>query len=198
MDSEFVYLASTSPRRRELLNQIGVAHRVLPVTIPECQRANEAPETFVVRTALEKARAGWATLASAHQAPVLAADTAVVLGERVLGKPRDRDDGLAMLRELSGRTHRVLTAVALIDGDEHSRLSVSRVRWRELSEQECVAYWLSGEPCDKAGAYGIQGLGAIFVEHLDGSYSGVMGLPIFETAELLRLAGVEILSVAKE
>ncbi len=198
MDSDFIYLASKSPRRRELLDQIGIVHRVLPVTTAECLRPNEAPETFVVRTALEKARAGWEMLASTLKAPVLAADTAVVLGDRVLGKPRGREEGLAMLRELSGRTHRVLTAVALINGEEYSRLSVSRVRWRELSEQECVAYWRSGEPCDKAGAYGIQGLGGIFVEHLEGSYSGVMGLPIFETAQLLRLAGVEILSINQE
>ena len=198
MNPEFVYLASTSPRRRELLNQIGVSHRVLTVSVPEQRRPNEAPETFVVRTALAKARAGWSLLAPGQRAPVLGADTAVVLDDRVLGKPRGRDDALAMLRELSGRTHRVMTAVALIDGDEHSRLSVSKVRWRELSDSECLAYWRSGEPRDKAGAYGIQGLGAVFVEHLEGSYSGVMGLPLFETAQLLRLAGIEILALTDE
>ena len=198
MNPQYIYLASTSPRRRELLNQIGVAHRVLPVSVPEQRLVNEAPETFVVRTALAKARTGWSSLAPGRRAPVLGADTAVVLGDRVLGKPRHRADGLAMLSALSGHTHRVLTAVALIDGEEHSRLSVSKVRWRELSEAECQAYWRSGEPRDKAGGYGIQGLGAVFVEHLEGSYSGVMGLPLFETAQLLRLAGVEILNKVEE
>ncbi len=184
-----LYLASSSPRRRELLEQVGVAYRVLPVDVPEVLHPGEAPEEYVLRLALAKARAGRDALAGAA-GMVLGADTAVVVAGEVLGKPADRAAALAMLARLSGRVHQVLSAVALVAGErEESRLSVSRVSFRPIEPAEAAAYWASGEPADKAGAYAIQGRGALFVTHLEGSYSGVMGLPIFETAELITRFG---------
>jgi len=186
-----IYLASQSPRRRELLAQIGIAYRTVPAQVDENPYPDESPELFVLRMALAKARAGRAGSAPVEDRPVLGADTAVAVDWRILGKPRDRADALAMLGLLSGRTHRVLTAVALCTpAGETSRLSVSHVRFRPIAPAEVQAYWASGEPRDKAGAYAIQGLGAVFVEWLEGSYSGVMGLPLFETAELLAEAGM--------
>jgi len=139
----------------------------------------------VVRLALEKARAGWHTL-DAGVVNVLGADTVVVVDGEVMGKPADEGEARAMLDRLSGRSHRVLTGVALVDGErEATRLSVNNVSLREISRDEMRRYWASGEPVDKAGAYAIQGRGAVFVTHLDGNYSGVMGLPLFETADLL-------------
>ena len=186
--SPLVCLASVSPRRRELLTQIGVPHTIVGADIDESVRSGEAPRDYVLRMARQKAltvRERGETL------PVLAADTTVVLDNNIFGKPHDRDDGLAMLGRLSGRTHEVLTAVALANPrDVTLRLSVSTVRFRGLSPQECAAYWDTGEPCDKAGGYAIQGAAAVFIESLSGSYSGVMGLPLFETGELLRAAGV--------
>ncbi len=189
-----IYLASQSPRRRKLLAQIGVACRTIPAQVDETPYADEPPELFVLRTALAKARAGRGGLAASAALPVLGADTAVVVDGRILGKPRDHAEALAMLGLLSGRAHRVLTGVALCGSQgEASRLSVSHVRFRPIAPAEAEAYWASGEPRDKAGAYAIQGLGAVFVERLEGSYSGVMGLPLFETAELLAGAGVRAL-----
>jgi septum formation protein len=181
-------LASVSPRRRELLAQIGVAHVVSSADIDEAVREGEAPADYVVRVACAKARA---VRARGTELPVLAADTTVVIDGRILAKPRDRADGIAMLGRLSGRTHQVLTAVALasLTGVDF-RLSVSEVRLRAVTPEECAAYWESGEPRDKAGGYAIQGRGALFIEHLSGSYSGVMGLPLFETGQLLAAAGV--------
>jgi septum formation protein len=182
-------LASASPRRRELLAQIGLAFEVLPVDIVEVPEAGETPENYVRRVAREKAEAGMAL--SRGRLPVLAADTEVALDGEVFGKPRDLEQALAMLGQLSGRTHQVLSAVSLCHQDQHwQALSVSEVSFRAISEAEIEAYWASGEPCDKAGAYAIQGVGAVFVRHLAGSYSGVMGLPLFETAELLHQAGI--------
>ena len=184
-------LASASPRRRELLAQIGVPHRVLAVDLDEGRLPGEAVEAFVQRLALDKALAGWHALPAVERGPVLGADTLVVLDGEPLGKPLDRDDALTMLARLSGRSHEVLTAVALVGpGAPQVRLSRSRVTFRATSAAERRAYWDSGEPADKAGAYGIQGLGAIFVANLEGSYSGVMGLPLFETAGLLAEAGI--------
>ncbi len=179
-------LASASPRRRELLWQIGVAHRVAIAGIDEQPRPGEAAAECVQRLALAKARRIWQ-----GQLPVLGADTAVVLDGEMLGKPHDREAALAMLARLSGRAHRVLTAVALVDqrGGE-VRLSESEVRFRPIDPAECTRYWESGESRDKAGGYAIQGLGAVFISELRGSYSGVMGLPLFETAALLDAAGV--------
>ncbi len=187
-----IYLASTSPRRRELLEQIGVAYQVIGAPVDETPRGGEATEGYVLRMALEKARAGHGQAADKLH-PVLGADTTVVVGGAVLGKPRDRADGIAMLRRLSGVTHHVYSGVALVvAGREATRLSVSAVSFREIAERECAAYWMSGEPADKAGGYAIQGRGALFVVRLEGSYSGVMGLPLFETAELLREFGGDI------
>jgi septum formation protein len=189
-----VYLASASPRRGELLEQIRIPYERLEVDVAEVQGEDEAPEVFVLRMALAKARAGW--LRVEDDFPVLGADTVVVIEGEVLGKPRDRADALAMLERLSGTSHHVLTGVALAgqDGHEMSRLSVSTVTFRALSPAECEVYWETGEPADKAGAYAIQGRGGLFVERLEGSYSGVMGLPLFETGELLAHFGIPVIS----
>lgn len=185
-----LYLASQSPRRRQLLAQIGVRFEVLAPAIDEVRRAGEPVDEFVSRMAREKAQAIVARTATAPR-PVLAADTVVVLDGAMLGKPRDRADGLAMLRRLSGRTHEVISALAVIAGRRTvERRQISRVRFAELSEAAIAAYWRTGEPRDKAGAYAIQGYGAAFVAHLDGSHSGVMGLPLYETVAALMEAGV--------
>jgi septum formation protein len=187
-----VYLASASPRRRELLQQIGVRFAVLPVAVNEDQQAGEQASAYAERLAIAKAQAGWRMLAPAQRQPVLAADTIVLIDDLILGKPQDRADAIAMLQRLSGRRHQVLTAVALVAGHCSVAVNRSEVGFRPLSLAECEAYWATGEPVDKAGAYAIQGYAAIFVEHLHGSYSGVMGLPIFETAQLLQQANVPV------
>jgi septum formation protein len=194
MSRDFVFLASGSPRRRELLKQIGVSFQVLKVEIDESIAAGEAPFGYVSRLARAKATAG-ARLdtapASGARGVVLGADTAVVVDGTILGKPADEEDGERMLRLLSGRTHEVLTAVALATPEGvMSRISESEVTFRKICAAEAREYWRSSEPLDKAGGYAIQGYGAVFVSALKGSYSGVMGLPLFETAELLRAAGV--------
>lgn len=189
MGKDFVYLASASPRRRELLRQIGVRFETLPANVDEARFAGETPAQYALRLALAKAAA--AERRSGAAAPVLAADTAVVLDDRILGKPADAMAAERMLAALSGRTHRVLTAVAVRGGGRiETRLSASDVRLRATTLAERRAYCASGEPLDKAGGYGIQGLAAVFIEHLSGSYSGVMGLPLYETAELLGSFGV--------
>ena len=186
--SPVLCLASVSPRRQELLNQIGVPHIVTGAHIDEAVRTGEAPREYVTRMAREKALA---VRQKGERLPVLAADTTVVLDEVIFGKPKGRTDGIAMLHSLSGRVHDVLTAVALaVDSDVAVMVSTSEVRFCPLTLEECEAYWETGEPRDKAGGYAIQGRGALFIEWLSGSYSGVMGLPLFETAELLRAAGV--------
>lgn len=187
-----IYLASASPRRRELLEQIGVRYRSLNVSVNETIMNNETPEHYVQRVALDKARAGRNCLKQNQLRPVLGADTAVVVDDLILGKPGDRQDALAMLRQLSAREHRVLTAVALVDGKERIRLNTSTVSFRPLTEAECEKYWKTGECRDKAGAYAIQGYAAAFIRELRGSYSGVMGLPLYETAEILQQAGVRL------
>ncbi len=188
-----ICLGSASPRRRELLDQIGIKHMVRAADIDETPLPNESAEVYVLRMALTKARAVQSTLSENELMPVLGSDTAVVVDGEIKGKPRDEADGLAMLRSLSGRSHQVLTAVAMVDGErEASRLSVNHVRFRPMSEVECQAYWNTGEPADKAGGYGIQGYAACFIEHLEGSFSAVMGLPLFETAQLLKEFNYEI------
>ena len=190
MTTPRLVLASASPRRRALLAQIGVPHEVLPQDIDESRRDNETPIAYVRRMADEKAAAALAALGDTP-ATVLASDTAVVVADRVLGKPADEADAVAMLGLLSGRSHEVLTAVTVAEpARREQRTSRSRVRFREISLQEAARYWRSGEPAGKAGAYAVQGLGAVFVAGLDGSYSGVIGLPLFETAELLALFGI--------
>ena len=185
-----ITLASASPRRQELLRQIGVAHRVRPSHIDESRRPDELPAAYVERLALEKAEAVWAADA---QVPVLAADTAVTLDGELFGKPGDLNDCVRILSALSGRTHQVLTAVAVRhSGGCERALSVSAVSLRAVSVDECARYWATGEPSGKAGGYAIQGLAATFITALQGSYSGVMGLPLAETAALLARAGVRM------
>ena len=184
-----LYLASGSPRRRELLTQIGVPFSVVSAPIDETPLPDESAPAYVERLARAKAAAGLACLEG--PAVVLGADTAVVLDGRILGKPENREDALAMLADLSGREHQVLTAVALSDGQRvHSLCVTSKVRFRAISAEEAQRYWASGEPADKAGGYAIQGLGAVFVTGLSGSYSAVVGLPLSETAELLGQFGI--------
>jgi septum formation protein len=189
-----LYLASASPRRRELLEQIGVRWSPLACAVDETLLPAESPEAHVLRLALAKARAGRALVEPADPHPVLGADTVVVVDGEVLGKPRDRAAGVAMLQRLGGRPHQVLTGVALAGpgGREGSRLNASTVLFRRLEAEEIATYWASGEPADKAGAYGIQGKAAAFIERIEGSYSGVMGLPLFETAELLKEMGIPV------
>ena len=189
-----LYLASGSPRRRELLTQIGVSFTAISADIDETPLVDESPAAYVERLARGKAEAGRAVLAvSESGAPmcVLGADTAVVLDGQILGKPVDEADAVAMLMALSDREHEVLTAIAVLDGQRcESRVVRSLVRFRPISREEAVAYWASGEPLDKAGGYGIQGLGGVFVAGLNGSYSAVVGLPVCETCELLGHFGI--------
>jgi len=182
-----LYLASQSPRRRALLDQLGIDYGVLEVSVPEQRLPGEPPENYVSRVAREKAGAGLLKVVAAPNATVLGADTEVVLGDVVYGKPTDAADAQRMLRELSGRSHRVISVVWLISaGREEHALSVSDVRFATLSDADIAAYVATSECFGKAGAYAIQGRAAAFIEHLSGSYSGVMGLPLFEMAGLLR------------
>jgi septum formation protein len=183
-------LASASPRRMELLRQIGVSFTVVEHQVDEAARAAELPQDYVQRLALEKARSAQA-LMSGLALPVLGADTIVVCAGQILGKPRDREDAMRMWRLLSGVDHQVYSAVALCLGERaERRMSCTQVRFRALTAQDCEHYWASGEPVGKAGAYAIQGLGALFVQSMAGSYTGVVGLPLFETAQLLAAFGV--------
>lgn len=182
-----LHLASQSPRRLALLRQLGLDPGVLDVNVPESRLPGEPPADYVSRVAREKAGAGLLAVVSAPGAVVLGADTEVVLGDVVYGKPADADDAARMLRELSGREHRVLTVVWAVSAGREERASCeSLVRFAPLDAADIDAYVASGEPLGKAGAYAIQGRAAGFIEHLSGSYSGVMGLPLFETARLLR------------
>ncbi|TJY56795.1 septum formation inhibitor Maf [Sinimarinibacterium sp. CAU 1509] len=186
-------LASRSPRRRELLTQCGLRFAVVDVDVEEYPGSAESAADYACRVALDKARAGARRVGRAL--PVLGADTDVVLDGEILGKPRDREHALELLSRLSGRSHQVYSAVAVAcSGREAVRLSVTDVCFGPISPQRAVAYWDSGEPAGKAGAYAIQGFGAVFVREIRGSYSGVVGLPLFETAELLAECGIEILT----
>ncbi len=184
MDLSTLFLASSSPRRRELLEQIGVSFSLLSVEIDERPRPEELPAEFVIRMAAEKSLAGLTKRDDGGA--VLGADTIVVLGDEIMGKPVDEAHAFDMLSRLSGKRHEVLSAVSLRSEQHYQALSRSWVTFRKISADEIGSYWLSGEPRDKAGGYAIQGYGAVFIEHLEGSYSGVMGLPLFETAQLLR------------
>ncbi len=197
----FIYLASQSPRRRQLLTQIGAAHELLlpaedeDAEALEAERAGELPAAYVQRVTAAKLRAAVARRAARGlpSAPVLCADTTVALGRRILGKPADAADAAATLRLLSGRTHRVLTAVAVHDGQRMRRaLNTSHVRFADLPSSVIDAYVASGDAFDKAGAYAIQSALAGWIEHIAGSHSSIMGLPLFETAQLLRAAGVRL------
>lgn len=194
MNQELICLASASPRRRQLLEQIGVAFEVAPADIDESPLANESPGQFVRRLAQEKAARALNTLAVGDRPIVLAADTIVVVDDEVFGKPEDDRHAAAMLCQLSGRSHEVLTAVAVARNDVRAcEISRSRVTFGSLSDDQIDAYVATGEPHDKAGAYAVQGRAAIFIERIEGSFSGVMGLPLFETAGLLRSVGVEVM-----
>ena len=192
-----LYLASASPRRRELLTQIGLPHEVLRVPAPpgedEPQHPGESAADYVQRTARDKALRGrdWMHENRLPRLPLLAADTTVILDGAVLGKPADRADAQRILRALSGAAHEVRTAVAVWTGGQLlEAVSITEVRMRDLTDDEIGRYCDSGEPYGKAGAYGIQGLAGTFISHISGSYTGVMGLPVFETANLLRAAGI--------
>ena len=199
----FVYLASQSPRRRQLLDQIGVRHQpLLPAAgedaeALEAELPGESPDDYVRRVTLAKLAAAEARLRRLGlvAAPILCADTVVALDGRILGKPRDAADALATLRRLAGRTHRVVTAVAVAGpGAAGAALavSVSQVRFAEVASADLARYVASGEPFGKAGAYAIQSAAAVWIEHIEGSYSGIMGLPLHETATLLRGAGIDV------
>lgn len=186
-----LYLASRSPRRSQLLSQLDRPFRTLDLAVPEQRGADEPAADYVQRVAAEKARAGLARVAADPAAVVLGSDTEVVLDGRVFGKPADADDACAMLRALSGRTHQVMTAVALVAaGREQGVLVVSEVTFAVIDPARIAAYVASGEPMDKAGAYAIQGGAERYIRHLAGSYSGVMGLPLQQTEQLLQAFGV--------
>jgi len=189
-----IYLASASPRRRELLRQLGFEFEAMPSNILEVRQAGESPVEYVTRVARDKSRyvAKLVKQREMPAHPVLGADTEVVLDDEVLGKPRDRAHGMDMLRRLSGRSHEVLSAVCVIYREaERAALSTNRVTFDALTEQEITQYWDTGEPEGKAGAYAIQGYAAAFIARLEGSYSGVMGLPLRETAAILKELGKE-------
>lgn len=204
-----IYLASASPRRQELLRQLGIAFEAMPSNLVEEVSPGEAPADYVVRVARDKARhvARLVRERGSVSHPVLGADTEVVLDGEILGKPRDAQQGQAMLRKLAGRTHEVLTGLVLLHQDaddcrdaggraapgavaEYTALSRSRVTFGPLTDDDIRRYWDSGEPVDKAGGYAVQGRAAAFIQHIEGSYSGIMGLPLFELTQLLQQAGV--------
>ena len=181
-----IFLASQSPRRQQLLQQIGISFELVHARIDESPLENENPEHYVERMAAEKALNAFRADMSK---PLLAADTSVICEGKILGKPQNENDFLAMFELLSDNTHQVMTAVAVTNSKEpaavKTRLSVSEVTFTKITRNQATKYWLSGEPADKAGGYGIQGYGAVFIKQINGSYSGIMGLPLFETAELL-------------
>jgi len=211
-----IYLSSSSPRRRELLDQIGVRYHIIHPEIDEAKKPNESGSEYVKRLAIEKAVAGAMLVKHEPKKPILGADTCVVIDGSFLGKPDDFDEYSAMMQKLSGNKHEVLTAVAVIDADEwenvkqasddvaHSlhedfkfknvRLSITKVSFRDLLPTDYRDYWETGEPKGKAGGYAIQGKGAMFIKLIEGSYSGVVGLPLFETSELLRNHAVDLFS----
>lgn len=189
MERPDLHLASSSARRREILTVLGVSFSYAGVDIDESRATGEPVADMVLRLARQKAQA-----ADVEDLPVLGADTIVTLDDRVFGKPDSQDDALAMLHALSGRSHQVLTGVACISGGTlTTAVATTEVRFRDIDPDEALAYWQSGEPAGKAGSYAIQGLGGIFVESLSGSYSGVVGLPVYETAALLQGVGIAVL-----
>jgi septum formation protein len=192
-----LYLASQSPRRCELLAQLGVRFEVRPANLPELIKPGEAPAEFVQRLALEKATSVWSSLSEAQRKPVLGADTVVCVDEHILGKPVDKQSGIGMLQLLSGRTHTVMTGVALVSQQHSVCVNVSKVTFKPLTMDDIENYWNTTEPMDKAGAYAIQGYAAVFISHLHGSYTGVMGLPLFETAKLLQTQQIPIWGKAR-
>lgn len=187
-----IILASASPRRQELLKQIKIHHQVQPIDINETPKFNELPANYVLRLAVEKATA--CKQQFNPNLPILAADTSVIFNNKILGKPKNEADAKSMLGELSGNTHQVFTAIALFGKELHSALSITEVTFKKLTDAQIHTYWQSGESIDKAGSYAIQGIASVFIERINGSFSGVMGLPLFETAQLLALEGIEVLA----
>ncbi|OQW95690.1 MAG: hypothetical protein BWK79_01585 [Beggiatoa sp. IS2] len=190
-----IYLASNSPRRRALLEQIGVSYQQFAVEIDETMVNNESPQNYVKRLALEKAQSSYTALLNNPTSPqniaVLGADTIVVFHQRLFGKPTDLAMAYSMLKQLSGNSHQVMTAVALVTSQqEQVRLNLSTVYFRSMSDTEIRSYIATSEPFDKAGSYAIQGLASVFIERIEGSYSGIMGLPLYETATLLMELGL--------
>ena len=182
-----IYLASNSPRRSELLTQIGVDFTVLAVNVDESRLNNEAPIDYVKRVAVAKAQAGWDTLSEFNRRPVLGSDTSVVLADIILGKPINDDDARAMLQQISGRTHQVMTAVAVVTATQiQCKLNISQVTFTAMTESDIDWYIATQEGTDKAGAYAVQGLAALFIDKIQGSYSSIMGLPLRETGLLLQ------------
>lgn len=195
--NKFLVLASASPRRKELLDQLGVKHLVHPVDIDETPKLGEEPLTYVIRMAAEKSAA--CCLECDLVMPILAADTSVVVNETILGKPENQAHAIAMLNQLSGKTHQVYSAVSLRAFENKKQIShlqavsMTEVTFRKINKQEIIDYWHTGEPEGKAGAYAIQGLASVFVASIRGSYSGVVGLPLFETAALLSKQGIKVI-----
>jgi len=180
-----LYLASNSPRRAELLSQIGISYARVTADVEEVLQAGETAADYVMRLALQKAQAGF--LNSAQDRPTLGADTIVVSGEHILEKPRDQAHAAEMMLALSGNTHQVFTAVALVDNEQQKQcLVTTSVTFKTLTDLEISDYWHTNEPLDKAGGYGIQGIGGKFVRHISGSYSAVVGLPLYETDKLIK------------
>jgi septum formation protein len=186
-----IVLASASPRRKSLLEQINIQAVIRPVDLDETPIAGETPLAYVQRIALEKAII--CASVSQEKLPVLAADTAVVHADEIFGKPLNQAEGVRMLKRLSGRTHKVYSAVCLLGKAQRVAVSITKVTFRPITEQEIFCYWQTGEPADKAGGYAIQGMAAAFIKTITGSYSGVMGLPLFETADLLAKEGINLL-----
>ncbi|MCK5728106.1 MAG: septum formation inhibitor Maf [Methylococcales bacterium] len=186
-----IILASASPRRSELLNQLGIGHQIKAVAINETPFLGELPLNYVQRMAAEKS----AACAQLHSTsfPILAADTAVILNNKIMGKPENEAHAAQMLRQLSGKTHEVYSAISLRGKQHWQRVSITKVMFRVITECEIKAYWKTTEPADKAGGYAIQGIGSIFIQTITGSFSGVMGLPLFETAEILTEQGLDII-----
>lgn len=195
MTSKFqIYLASASPRRKTLLSQIGISFQPLVLQVPEEIIPGEHATDHANRLALAKAQAGWQSSQRIESLPVLGADTIVVLNDTILGKPENKNDYLRMMRLLSGKTHEVMTAVAIVQESQiETACSISHVSFRDISAAEAEAYWHTNEPQDKAGGYAIQGVAAVFIERIDGSQSGITGLPLFETAALLEKFGIQIM-----
>jgi len=189
-----LYLASKSPRRKEILDQMGVKFSQIDVDVSEERLLQENTQDYVSRIALEKARAGSRVLGLKENIPILGSDTIVVLDGVILGKPADFNAAVEMLSKLSGRSHKVLTAISVIHDEAWSCISETTVSFRDITENEIESYCFTDEPWDKAGGYAIQGRAAIFIKEISGSYSGVMGLPIFETAQCLQKAGIQFLS----
>lgn len=188
-----IYLASASPRRKELLQQIGVEFEQISACVDETPLPGETPLEYVRRLAQAKAQAGLESLSGMAAAPVLGSDTTVVLAGKILGKPENQQHAIDMLLALSNQTHQVITAVALASSAATTVThAITEVTFGAISEQEALAYWNTAEPKDKAGAYGIQGLGAVFVKRIEGSYSAVVGLPLYETRQLLKQANVAV------